>query len=320
MVRGEVLALSPSAAALQAAGAAGFSVLRESGSAQLGTHVVVLHAARGTARALARLQELDPAGVYDFNHVYTDRGAVGVAEPAAHPAPAAGAVAHAPGARGVTAIRVGLIDSGVDVTHEVFSGITVQQHGCARAVPAEHGTAVASLMVGRASALHGAAPGSALYAVDVFCGLPTGGAVDSVAEAFAWLVRGQVPVINVSLVGPPNRTLAGIVQNVLARGHLVVAAVGNDGPAAPALYPAAWPGVVGVTAVDARQQVLVEALRGAQVKFAAPGADMAAAGPHQGDALVRGTSFASPLVAGPLGLEPPTPAESPAQPAAGSPS
>jgi len=307
MVRGEILALSPSTAALQAAGGAGFSVVRDDSFAELGTHIVVLHASGSTARALARLQSLDPAGVYDFNHVYTDSGGVGLAAPgAAQPAPAPGGVARAPAAEGVAAIRVGLIDSGVDVTHEVFSGITVQQHGCSSAVPAEHGTAVASLMVGRASAFHGAAPGSTLYAVDVFCGLATGGAVDSVAEAFAWLLREQVPVINVSLVGPPNRTLAGIVQNVLARGHLVVAAVGNDGPAAPPLYPAAWPGVVGVTAVDARQQVLVEALRGAQVKFAAPGADMAAARP-QGYALVRGTSFASPIVAGLLALELHTP-------------
>jgi subtilisin family serine protease len=304
MVRGEVLALSPSAAALQAAGGAGFSLVREYSFAELGTHIVVLHTSGSTARALARLRGLDPAGVYDFNHVYTDGGVVGVAGPGtAQPAPAPGGVTRASGAQGVAAIRVGLIDSGVDVTHEVFSGIAVQQHGCTTAVAAEHGTAVASLMVGRASAFHGAAPGSTLYAVDVFCGLATGGAVDSVAEAFAWLLREQVPVINVSLVGPPNRTLAGIVQNVLARGHLVVAAVGNDGPAAPPLYPAAWPGVVGVTAVDARQQVLVEALRGAQVKFAAPGADMAAAQPHQGYALVRGTSFASPIVAGLLALE-----------------
>src|SRR5256885_5630000 len=68
---------------------------------------------------------------------------------------------------------------------------------------------------------------------------------------------------------PPRSTLFPYTtlfrsQNVLARGHLVVAAVGNDGPAAPPLYPAAWPGVVGVTAVDARQQVLGEALRGAR--------------------------------------------------------
>src|SRR2546423_14714579 len=86
-------------------------------------------------------------------------------------------------------------------------------------------------MVGRASAFHGAAPGSALYAVDVFCGLPTGGAVDLVAEAFAWLLREQVPVINVSLVGPPNRTLAGIVQPVLARRPPAGAPGGEDGPA-----------------------------------------------------------------------------------------
>src|SRR5256885_16889990 len=113
---------------------------------------------------------------------------------------------------------------------------------------------------------------------------------------------------------PPRSTLFPYTtlfrsQNVLARGHLVVAAVGNDGPAAPPLYPAAWPGVVGVTAVDARQQVLVEALRGAQGKFAAPGADMAAAGPHQGDGLGRGASFASPLVAGLLGPRLPPPAD-----------
>ena len=40
---------------------------------------------------------------------------------------------------------------------------------------------------------------------------------------------------------------------------------------------------------------------------------MAAAGPHQGYALVRGTSFASPIVAGLLALELPTPDDSAAQ-------
>jgi subtilisin family serine protease len=174
-------------------------------------------------------------------------------------------------------------------------------------VPAEHGTAVASLLVGRAAALHGAAPGAALFAADVFCGQPTGGAVDAVAEAFEWLLQQRVAVINVSLVGPPNRVLESVVRSVLARGHLIVAAVGNDGPAAAPLYPAAWPGVVGVTAVDARQHVLVEAERGPQVKFAAPGADLAAAALPHGYALVRGTSFAAPIVAGLLARELPAP-------------
>jgi len=53
------------------------------------------------------------------------------------------------------------IDNGVDPAHEVFSGLTLHQDGCSgRVVPHEHGTAVASLMVGRAPTFHGAAPGS----------------------------------------------------------------------------------------------------------------------------------------------------------------
>src|SRR3989440_2615017 len=129
MVRGEALALSPSTAALRAAGAAGFSVVRESVSAEPGTCVVVLHAAGSTARALARLQGLDPAGVYDFNHLYSDSGAVGLAaDPgAAQPAPGPGAGARAAGAQGVAAIRIGLIDSGVGGRPAVFIGITGQQ-------------------------------------------------------------------------------------------------------------------------------------------------------------------------------------------------
>jgi subtilisin family serine protease len=169
------------------------------------------------------------------------------------------------------------------------------------------------LMVGRsvdshgAADFHGAAPGAELYAVDVYCGLPTGGAADAVAEAFSWLAHERVPVINVSLVGPANVTLETIIRLVVARGHLIVAAVGNDGPAAPPLYPASYPGVIGVTAVDAHRRVLFEAGRGPQVHFAALGAVIAAAKSVQAFELVRGTSFAAPLVAGLLAARLPGP-------------
>jgi subtilisin family serine protease len=306
MVRGEVIVVAPSATALQAAAAAGFSVSRESTLDALELRVVVLRVSSGTARALARLQVMDPKGIYDFNHIYIESGSAIGASVAGTQAPRPDE--EAGGEATARATRVGLIDSGVDPAHEVFSGLTAHRLGCSgRVVPQEHGTAVASLMVGRAATFHGAAPGSELYAADVYCGLPTGGAVDVVAEAFSWLVQQKVPVINVSLVGPPNRVLEGVVQRVLAGGHIVVAAVGNDGPAAPPLYPAAWPGVVGVTGVDARRRVLVEAERGTQVKFAAPGAQMAAAKSPLGYTLVRGTSFAAPIVAGLLALKLPAP-------------
>jgi len=306
ILRGEVVAFSPSDAALEKARAAGFMVVRERVLEGLDARVVVLKVpdGRATRRALRQLKGLDPEGAYDFNHLYTDSGEIGAGQDASA-GPGAGTglgVAASSGVSGASSgvdTKVGLIDGGVDTSHDVFRDIVIHQHGCSGPpVPEAHGTAVASLMIGRSSRFHGAAPGSELYAADVYCGLPTGGAVDAVAEAFSWLVREHVAVINVSLVGPPNVMLENVVRLVVARGYLVVAAVGNDGPAAPPLYPASYPDVVGVTAVDARERALLEACRGRQVKFAAPGADMSAANPAQSFAAVRGTSFASPIVAG----------------------
>src|SRR3546814_17507179 len=72
----------------------------------------------------------------------------------------------------------------------------------------------------------------------------------------------QVAVVNISLVGPPNLLVRTAVTTLGRRGQLIVAAVGNDGPAAAPLYPAAYPGVIAVTGVDARHRVLMEAGRG----------------------------------------------------------
>jgi len=234
IVRGEVLVVAPSATALQAAAAAGVSIVRESTLDALELRVVVLRAPSGTARSLARLQAVDPTGIYDFNHIYFESGIASMPSIVGPQAPSVDEGASAAAVAGAT--HIGLVDSGVDPTHEVFSGLALHQHGCSgRVVPHEHGTAVASLMVGRAPTFHGAAPGRELYASDVYCGAPTGGAADVVAEAFSWLVQEKVPVINVSLVGPPNRVLEGVVQRVIAAGHIVVAAVGQEGPAARAL-------------------------------------------------------------------------------------
>jgi subtilisin family serine protease len=101
-----------------------------------------------------------------------------------------------------------------------------------------------------------------------------------------------------SVVGPDNAVLAAVVRKVIAQSIVIVAASGNDGPNAAPLYPAAYPGVVAVTAVDAHERLLLEASGGEHVRFAAPGADMLAATRSGKYAVVRGTSYASPLVAG----------------------
>ena len=298
VVRAEVLAQPSSAAARAALLAAGFAPLREDTLAGLDESLLVLEAPPGLALAdaLARAREIDPAGAYDFHHVYGGSGSVGAnAVPASAPTTAAAAV-PADGA----GLQLGLIDSGVDLRHPALRRATVRVHGCADGDhPAAHGTAVASLMVGDASGFRSALPHATLYAGDAYCDAPTGGSVEAVARELAWMAQMHVAVVNISLVGPPNQILQRLVARAIGRGMLIVAAVGNDGPAAPPLYPASWPGVVGVGAVDGRSRLLPEGARGPQVMFVAPGADMAAAGAGtRAFVAVRGPSFAAPLVAG----------------------
>jgi subtilase family protein len=284
VIRAEVVAIDISDAALERALAHKFLLKRTRELPELAVKISILQTPEGWSakRGLKELRALDPQGVYDFNHVYLEGGDV-------NGAPAVPAAA-AQGPRGNG--RVGLIDGGVDTAHQVFQQLPFERFGCNGAVvPNAHGTAVAAIL-----ATHLAV--QKIYAADVYCGLPTGGAVDAVAAAFSWLARERVGVINVSLVGPRNALLERIVGILVQHGFLIVAAVGNDGPSAPPLYPASYPGVVGVTAVDSRHRVLVEACRGEQVDFAALGADMKAATQAPDVyAPVRGTSFAAPIVA-----------------------
>jgi subtilisin family serine protease len=120
------------------------------------------------------------------------------------------------------------------------------------------------------------------------------------ARALGWMVVRRVPVVAISLVGPVNPLVARAVAQARAHGTWIVAAVGNDGRAAPLAYPASYSGVVAVTGVDARDRVLIEAGRASHLDYAAPGADVTAAVPGGRLAAVRGTSFAVPLVAGRL--------------------
>jgi subtilisin family serine protease len=316
MLRGQLLALDLNAPALERIAAAGFTVLSQQRLAGIDSTLYVLQAAPrlSTRRALRELRALEADAVFDYDHIYggsaTATGTYAPMAEAGSPPLAATQSVEAPHGDGEqdNRTRVGLIDGGVQSTHAVFHEGSIVLWGCdGRPVPSAHGTAVASLLIGDAGPFRGAAPGARLYAADVYCGRPDGGAVDLIAAALAWLDADQVAVINISLVGPDNTVLRQVVNRMIARGHIIVAAVGNDGPAAPPLYPAAYPDVVGVTAVDAHRRVLLEAERGAQVAFAAPGADMAAASYPEGYSNVRGTSFAAPLVAGLLALRLPEP-------------
>lgn len=297
ITRAVIVALSPDPDALARALLRGYVIQDDRQLQGIGQRLVTLLVPRGTGtrEALRALRSADPAGQYDFDHLYLESAAA----PAVAVRPVRNAVATA------VDIRVGLIDGGVDAAHPVFQRRPPVVSGCnGRSQPSAHGTGVASLFVGWSENFSGAAPGAELLAVDVYCGGDApGGRMRDVVAGMSELAAADARVINMSIVGPDNAVLGAAVRALQARSIVIVAASGNDGPNAKPLYPAAYPGVVAVSAVDARQRVLPEASGGKHVSFAAPGADLLAAAPQGRFQQVRGTSYAAPLVAGMLARE-----------------
>ncbi|MBW6524387.1 S8 family serine peptidase [Sphingomonas sp. RHCKR47] len=291
--RDVIVGIDLSDTALAAARDAGFRVIDSVALESLGFRTTTLAAPKGTSarKALSRLRAVNPTGSYTLDHVYQPAGGALALAPAE-------AIEHGSAGEPV----IGLIDGGVGA-HPAFKNARLEQRGFAGAPrPSGHGTAVASLLVGAAGAFRGAAPRASLLVADVYGGSAANGSAAAIVRAMAWLAQRNVRVINVSLVGPPNALLEAGVKALSARGVAVVAAVGNDGPAAPPQYPASYPGVVAVTGVDARSRALIEAGKPTHLDFAAPGAEMAGAVPGGGWEALRGTSFAAPLVAARLAL------------------
>ena len=287
--RGIVAILDPDAPGLQALLRSGFRIVADQSDANLGVRMVSLATPGGMSarKGLKLVHRIAPEIEADFDHLFEPAGS--------SLAPMAGALAVFEGAG--NGRRLGMIDGGV-ASHPSLAGKSIEQNGFAGPPqPPGHGTAVASLLVGSQGSFHGAATGTQLFVADVYGGNRAAGSATAIVKALGWLSGHQPQVINISLVGPPNKLVEHAIKIVQARGIKVVAAVGNDGPAAPPQYPASYPGVVAVTAVDGGGRALPEAGKPSHLDFAAPGADMAAAAPGNGYTRVRGTSFAAPLAA-----------------------
>jgi subtilisin family serine protease len=115
----------------------------------------------------------------------------------------------------------------------------------------------------------------------------------TLVTAIDFLVERGVKVINLSLSGPANTVLESAINAAQARGVVFVAAAGNGGPGAEPSYPAAYPGVIAVTAVGHDLKVYPRASRGRYINLSAPGVHVQPAG---SDIVMSGTSYAVPFV------------------------
>ncbi|WP_169306269.1 S8 family serine peptidase [Paracoccus hibiscisoli] len=262
-----------------------------------------LDAARAAVRARASGTSAD------FNHFYrTDQGA---AQPAdACPGGlclARQVIAWQPIAGCGPLPAVGMVDTGVNADHATFAQADLTVHSLdpaaerarATASDALHGTAVAALLVGAPDTRSpGLIPGARLVAVDAFVrqGQDQRSDAFSLIAALDWLGAQDLRLINMSLAGPPNDELARQIALLVARDVLIVAAAGNVGPRAAPAYPAAYDGVLAVTAVDRGRQIYRRAGRGPHIDLAAPGVEVWTAASISGARTKTGTSFAAPFV------------------------
>ena len=206
---------------------------------------------------------------------------------------------------GCPAVRsIGMIDAGVPAIHPGLAdgSIVQQQFFDGDAPPAtNHGAQMADLLVGP-----GRLRAATLYSANVIDPTLEGGdaaGVVAILRAVDWLRAHGVDIVNVSLAGPRNRLLDRGLGHAAASDMIMVAAAGNDGPAAPPLYPAAFPFVLAVTAVDRDLDVYTQAVQGDHIDLAAPGVDLLLES-EGGLQIVSGTSAAAPFVTAAIAAAP----------------
>jgi len=200
---------------------------------------------------------------------------------------------------------VAVIDTGAQLDHpdlrgRLRSGYDFIDDDNDPSDPNGHGTMAAGLIAANrdnGTGISGVAPEASvlpLRAADAG-GIAT---ASDLAEAILFAVDKKVDVINLSLGGPDRSAiLEEAVRIAVAEGIVVCASVGNSG-AATVLYPAAYPGVVGVGASTRDGEVWTSSNTGDGVDFVAPGVGIVSTTIEGGYAKSNGSSLATAIFSG----------------------
>ncbi|MDW0108686.1 S8 family peptidase [Sporosarcina aquimarina] len=217
-------------------------------------------------------------------------------------------------------VRVAVLDSGIDVTH---SKLNVKGGFCAlpkdTCAPGQfpynddlgHGTHVAGILsAAKASnGTMGIAPGIDLYAIKSINSRDSGTTVD-IVSGIEWAINNKIDILNMSITtNQDDPALKLMLEKAYSKGMIIVASAGNEeyGDNKDSVqYPAKYPTVIAVTAVNAYKERFLEASMGPEVELAAPGVDIISTYPRDldddgkkdGYYELSGTSMASPHVSG----------------------
>ncbi|MCX5383469.1 type VII secretion-associated serine protease mycosin [Streptomyces sp. NBC_00083] len=225
-------------------------------------------------------------------------------------------------------ITVAVLDTGVDGSHpdlagQVLPGNDLIGFGAGQGSRdwARHGTAMAGIIAGHGhgagdrSGVLGIAPEARILPVRVILESSDparkqaretkGGAL---AQGILWAADNGADVINLSLgddsvSAHPEPAEDAAIQYALSKGAVVVASAGNGGDQGDHIsYPAAYPGVIAVAAVDRYGTHASFSTRHWYATVSAPGVDVVIADPDRKYYEGWGTSAASAFVSGAVAL------------------
>lgn len=262
--------------------------------------------ARSVGDVIAQLAADARVRVAQPNYVFAANGGVAQSLPVPQYAPKALHLDEAHKVASGKRVKVAVIDTAIDTTHPVFAGsVTAIFDALGSRGEAEvHGTSVASIVSARES-LVGVAPAADVLGVRAFAA-EEGGTAESyslaILKGLDWAVMNGARVVNMSFAGPNDPLLGEAIAAAIGQGITIVAAAGNGGPDAPPAYPAAFPDVIAVTAVDDREGLYASANRGSYIAIAAPGVDIVGAAPKGSYDVSSGTSMAAAHVSGIVAL------------------
>jgi subtilisin family serine protease len=207
---------------------------------------------------------------------------------------------------------VALLDSAPATSHSELAGVelisTEADDSALTPAPAVHGTLMAGVIGathGNGVGISGVAPGARIVAVPVCKPQLSGGgdrcALYDVLRGIDAAWEADAQIINLSLVGPSNPLLERAVARMERLGKIVVAAAGNEGSDVPR-YPAAYPSVIGVGAIDQDGERYARTNTGIGVEVYAPGVEILSTQPPNGYAFGDGTSLAAAHVSGAMAV------------------
>ncbi len=174
-------------------------------------------------------------------------------------------------------VRVAVIDSGVDQTHPDLAGKILEGYDFVEDTPEVtdrhgHGTFVAGMIAANPNqiGIRGLYDYAEIVPVRVIdqSGI---GTYEDVAKGIIYAADQGARVINLSIGGyASSLLLEEAVDYALAKGCILIASGRNDGLKMP-VYPAAYPGVIGVGAVGRNGEILELSNRGKHIAVVAPG-------------------------------------------------